>query len=78
MIEKLAENKFFLKKGGHSMTLERVQPVGFDSPVWSMTTHNAAVRAYNRGFAVPKYFDSLQSVEKSYKSWSGIAQLASI
>lgn len=40
-----------------------------------MFTVNASVRAYNNGYALPKYFRGLEDVEKRYKSWQGIARL---
>jgi hypothetical protein len=42
---------------------------------WAMYTVNAAVRAWNRGFAIPKFFDTLEDVERAYKSWKGIVAL---
>lgn len=38
---------------------------------------NASVRAWNNGYAIPKFFGSLEAVEKHYKSWIGVSKLAS-
>jgi hypothetical protein len=43
---------------------------------WAMYTVNAMVRAYNRGYAIPKFFATLAEVEAKYKAWRGIAVLA--
>lgn len=69
MIFQLDQDHFSLQSGGHSMELKR------EGLRWVMYTVNAAVRAYRRGFATPKYFDSLTEVEGAYKSWRGIATL---
>lgn len=69
MIFQLDQDHFSLQSGGHSMELKR------EGLRWAMYTVNAAVRAYRRGFASPKYFDSLTEVEGAYKSWRGIATL---
>jgi hypothetical protein len=66
-----AEKTFTLTARGCDMTLT------FD-PVygkWVMYSVNAMVRAYNRGFATPKFFATLADVEAKYKAWRGIAAL---
>ena len=65
----ISNTEFNLVKGGHDMTLVKV------SDGWEMSTINAAVHAYNNGYAIPKYFPTLQAVENKYKSWRGIATL---
>ena len=62
-------NTYALKARGCEMTLMREQNG------WSMYTVNAAVRAWNRGYAVPRSFATLEDVEARYKSWRGIAAL---
>lgn len=69
-ITMISSTEFNLEKGGHNMTLTQV------SDGWEMATVNAAVRAYNNGYAIPKHFPTLQAVENKYKSWRGIAALA--
>ena len=49
-------------KSPGEMTLKK-EVLGGD-PVWAMYTVNAAVRAHNRGFVIPKYFDSLAEGEE--------------
>lgn len=68
-IEMTKEGTYKLTARGNHFTLVR------EKGEWALYTVNAAVRAYNNGFAIPKYFDSLEAVEKQYKSWSGIAAL---
>lgn len=68
-IQMISVNEFRLSSRGNEMTLKRT------ANGWEMFTVNAAVRAWNRGYAVPKYFDSLKAVEMSYKSWVGITAL---
>jgi rRNA processing protein Krr1/Pno1 len=63
-------NTFRLNARGSEMTLKR------SKDGWNMHTVNAAVRAWNRGFAIPKSFSTLAEVEAKYKSWRGIASLA--
>ncbi|HMW72678.1 MAG TPA: hypothetical protein PKD17_12690 [Cellvibrionaceae bacterium] len=70
MIQMISENEFKLTKGGHEMTLIK------DGAEWAMYTVNAAVKAWNNGYAAPKYFQSLKAVEGKYKSWVGISDLA--
>lgn len=48
-----------------------------DEGYWVMYTVNAAVRAFRRGYAIPKFHKSLKEVEERYKTWAGIAALAS-
>ncbi|NMV37215.1 hypothetical protein [Ralstonia insidiosa] len=69
-IQVTGENSFFLRARGAEMTLKK------EGERWAMYTVNAAVRAWRKGFAIPKYFDSLQAVEAKYKAWRGIAALA--
>lgn len=65
-------NEFLLVARGAEMTLKRDEKRG----EWAMYTVNAAVKAWNRGYAVPKFFRSLEEVEAKYKTWRGIAALA--
>lgn len=67
-----ANKTFTLTARGNDMTLS------FDEKreEWVMYTVNAAVRAWNRGFATPKFFKTLADVEAKYKAWRGIAALA--
>lgn len=64
------DKKYTLRARGCDFTLEQQE-----NGKWWMTVMNAAVRAYNNGFSMPKEFDSLKDVEKQYKSWAGISQL---
>lgn len=68
-IQMISVDEYRLTARGSEMTLKRT------GAGWEMVTINAAVRAWNRGYAVPKYFDSLKAVEMSYKSWVGITTL---
>jgi hypothetical protein len=69
VIQMISNTEFKLTRGGHEMTLKK------EGAEWAMYTVNAMVKAYNRGFAMPKYFRSLDEVENKYKSWRGIATL---
>ena len=69
IIEKIDKNTYFLKNRGHEMTLTQ------KNDCWEMWTTNAAVKAYGRGFMVPKIFSNLEAVERAYKSWQGITKL---
>lgn len=69
MILKVHDGKYQCTARGSEMTLVR------EGNQWAMYTVNASVRAYNNGHAMPKYFRSLEDVEKKYKSWQGIAGL---
>jgi hypothetical protein len=42
---------------------------------WDVFLVNASVRAYRRGFATSKFFESIEAVEKHYKSLIGISCL---
>jgi hypothetical protein len=70
-IQKTGDNEYKLMARGCDFTLT------FDakSKKWEMYTVNASVRAYNNGYAIPKFFDSLDEVEAKYKSWRGIKAL---
>ena len=68
-IQMIDENTFRLVARGSEMTLARV------ADGWTMSTVNAAVRAWNRGFAIPKHFATLADVEAKYKTWRGVAEL---
>ena len=48
-----------------------------DEGYWVMYTVNASVRAWSRGIPMPKSHKSLEEVEQRYKTWAGIAALAS-
>lgn len=73
MIEMLADGSYSVKARGNKMILRHVQSI---LGQWSVTTDNASHRAY-RGLGV-RYFNSLREVEKSYKSWRGIAELVEL
>lgn len=64
-----SESEYFLKVRGNEMTLRH------EGDRWAMYTVNAAVRAWSRGFANPRYFDNLEAVEAHYKAWRGITAL---
>lgn len=68
-IQQIDSNTFFLVARGAEMTLKR------EGGRWAMYTVNAAVRAWNNGYSIPKYFESLQQVESHYKTWRGVAAL---
>lgn len=70
MISMLANGDFFLVSRGHKMILTFDQVLGR----WEMHTDNAASRAW-RTLGI-KIFNSLEEVERSYKSWRGVSQLA--
>jgi hypothetical protein len=68
-IQKVDENTYRVVAHGSEMTLTRL------ADGWSMNTVNASVRAWNRGYAIPKHFDTLADVESKYKSWRGATAL---
>tara|TARA_Y100001949_G_C15836390_1_gene264289 strand:+ start:366 stop:632 length:267 start_codon:yes stop_codon:yes gene_type:complete len=68
-IQVVNDNTFKLKARGNEYTLVK------EGDQWAMYVVNASVRAWNNGFAIPKYFDSLEQVEAKYKSWKGISLL---
>jgi len=68
-IEVKREGEYVLSARGCDYTLKS------ENGRWAMYVVNAAVRAWNRGFATPKYFDNLAAVEAKYKAWAGIAKL---
>lgn len=65
------DGSYYLTANGCEMTLQK------DGERWAMYSVNAVVKAYRNGYAIPKYFDTLDDVEARYKSWRGIAALAS-
>lgn len=69
----LADGSYSVKARGNKMILRHIQSI---LGQWSVTTDNASHRAY-RGLGV-RYFNSLREVEKSYKSWRGIAELVEL
>lgn len=69
----LADGSYSVKARGNKMILRHVKS---SLGQWSVTTDNASHRAY-RGLGV-RYFNSLREVEKSYKSWRGIAELVEL
>lgn len=68
-IQMINSKTFYTEARGNKMTLKFCDILNR----WEMYTDNAAHRAY-RGAGV-KCFVCLGAVEKSYKSWRGIAQL---
>ncbi len=72
IILQTGENEFTTVSRGSTMTLRKDK---FGD--WEMMTSNASTQAYNRGMPSFKYFASLEAVEAKYKSWRGIAALAS-
>ncbi len=68
----LDNNTFTTVNRGHHMTLVRI------SDGWEVTTVNAMSNAMNNGYAFPKYFPTLEAVEKKYKSWDGIVTLVAL
>ena len=68
-IIQVSDNKYTLRAYGSDMTLIK------EADRWAMYTVNAAVRAHNNGYAIAKYFGTLELVEAKYKSWRGIALL---
>jgi len=69
VIEMVSKTEFKLNARGCDYTLR------CESGKWAMYVVNAAVHAWRRGYAIPKYFDSLKEVEEKYKSWRGISTL---
>lgn len=69
-IQMISKTEYKLSARGCDYTLK------FEGDRWAMYVVNAAVRAWNRGFAIPKYFETLAEVETKYKAWRGIAALA--
>jgi hypothetical protein len=72
-IEIIKPGVFFTKSRGSEITLTEINCPS--SGRWQMETNNASQQAY-RGLGI-RYFDSLELVEKNYKSWQGIANLVS-
>lgn len=72
MIKQLNLTTFELSARGNEMTLKWNDT--YDC--WEMLTVNASTRAYNGVMPSIKFFDSLEQVEKKYKSWRGIVALA--
>lgn len=68
-ITPLSDGGFYLAARGSKMTLRFSE--AWDC--WEMSTDNASHRAY-RGLGV-KHFQTLEEVERNYKSWRGIADL---
>lgn len=68
-IQMITADEFKLSARGCDYTLKR------EGDRWAMYVVNAAVRAWNRGFAIPKYFPDLGEVEKKYKAWRGIVSM---
>lgn len=68
-IEQIDEDTFQTRSRGSTITLTRL-PEGRG---WSVMVDNAAVRAW-RSLGC-KNFDSLEEVERKYKSLSGISKL---
>lgn len=68
-IQKISDTEYRHTARGAEMTLKH------ERGQWAMYVVNAVVRAYRRGYAIPKYFDSLEQVEQTYKTWRGITAL---
>lgn len=69
-ITKLDNDTYETRVRGNHMTLRRARDG------WEMWTTNASTRAWS-GMPSIRHFESLTSVETGYKSWAGIATLAS-
>jgi hypothetical protein len=69
-IIKVNDQHFKLTARGSEMNLK------FEDGWWVMYTVNATVRAFRRGFAIPKFHKTLKDVEDKYKTWAGIAAIA--
>ena len=69
VIQQTGDSTFNMQRGAHDMTLTK------EGDRWVMYTVNPAVRAWNRGFATPKFFPTLAAVEAKYKSWRGVSAL---
>jgi hypothetical protein len=69
MIQQIDQNTFQQTKGPNTMTLQRSNTGG-----WEMVTSNPSTRAWN-GFPSIKRFESLDEVERKYKSWFGVTKL---
>lgn len=72
VIIQTADKEFNLVSRGNDFTLRFEPTYG----KWAMYTVNAMVKAYNRGYATPKFFATLEEVESKYKAWRGIVALA--
>lgn len=68
-IQMINANEYKLTARGCDYTLK------LEGDRWAIYVVNAAVRAWNRGFATPKFFANLSEVEAKYKAWRGIAAL---
>lgn len=71
VIIQVSDQHFQLTARGSDMNLK------FEDGWWVMYTVNATVRAYRRGIAMPKFHKTLSEVEGKYRTWAGIAALAS-
>ncbi|MGO2168727.1 hypothetical protein [Pseudoalteromonas sp.] len=69
-VNMISHNKFKVVKRGHEFTIERQA-----SGIWWVTVLNASVRAYSNGVAFPKEFDTIEAIEKQYKSLNGLSAL---
>lgn len=72
-IQQIDTNTYYLESRGNKMTLTLKETKW--GPEWEMYTDNASHRAY-RGLGM-RTFSNLMQVETAYKSWRGIAALAS-
>lgn len=70
-IQILSATQYTLDRGGRQMTLTLVDDV------WEMNTHSAVTRAWGYRLGSHKCYRTLQDVEKAYKTWAGIHELAS-
>jgi hypothetical protein len=72
MIIQTNETTFTTTARGMTLTLSQISESWGN---WVVEVDNAAARAWNRGRASAKYFDTLEQVEAKYKSFRGIAAL---
>lgn len=72
MIHQHSPDCYTLSARGNSMTLTRI------ASGWRMKTRSAATRVWSLGGESWKDFATLGDVEKRYKSWRGVSELANL
>ena len=72
MIQMLSDNKFYLEARGMKMTLTK-EHSRVTGDFWRMHVDSTVTRAYMTLGC--KDFDTIEEVEKHYKTWRGIAAL---